>query len=147
MLFITDETPDLIKHSAGAYHPDADGICFFVGREIGFTGVQPRSCVSIEIENMLNNIITYVYSDEDEHNIEIKVELSGDRLTVSITDDGIPFNPFGIEKPDIGLSLEERKSGGLGVNLVRKVMDKISYQRRIDKNVITLVKDMATATQ
>ncbi len=147
MLFITDETPDLIKHSAGAYHPDADGICFFVGREIGFTGVQPRSCVSIEIENMLNNIITYVYSDEDEHNIEIKVELSGDRLTVSITDDGIPFNPFGIETPDTKLSIEERKIGGLGVHLVRKVMDKVSYQRRIDKNVITLVKDMATATQ
>jgi hypothetical protein len=35
MLFTTDETPDLIKYSAGAYHPDADGICFFVGREIG----------------------------------------------------------------------------------------------------------------
>ena len=52
MLFITDETPDLIKHSAGAYHPDADGICFFVGREIGLTGDQPRSCVSIEIENI-----------------------------------------------------------------------------------------------
>ena len=50
MLFITDETPDLINHSAGAYHPDADGICFFVGREIGLTGDQPRSCVSIEIE-------------------------------------------------------------------------------------------------
>ena len=147
MLFITDETPDLIKHSAGAYHPDADGICFFVGRKIGFTGDQPRSCVSIEIENMLNNIITYAYSDEDEHNIEIKVELSGDRLTVSITDDGIPFNPFGVETPDTGLSLEERKIGGLGVHLVRKVMDKVSYQRRIDKNVITLVKDMATATQ
>ena len=147
MLFITDETPDLIKHSAGAYYPDADGICFFVGREIGFTGDQPSSCVSIEIENMLNNIITYVYSDEDEHNIEIKVELSGDRLTVSITDDGIPFNPFGVETPDTKLPLEERKTGGLGVHLVRKVMDKVSYQRRIDKNVITLVKDMATATQ
>jgi hypothetical protein len=52
MLFITDETPDLIKHSAGAYHPDADGICFFVGREIGFTGDRPHSCVSIEIENI-----------------------------------------------------------------------------------------------
>ena len=111
---------------------------FFVGREIGFTGDQPRSCVSIE---------TYAYSDEDEHNIEIKVELSGDRLTVSITDDGIPFNPFGVETPDTKLSLEERKTGGLGIHLVRKVMDKVSYQRRIDKNVITLVKDMATATQ
>ncbi len=106
-----------------------------------------RRKMNVVFDELLNNIITYAYRDEDEHNIEIKVELSGDRLTVSITDDGIPFNPFGIEKPDIGLSLEERKSGGLGVHLVRKVMDKVYYQRRIDKNVITLVKDMATATQ
>jgi sigma-B regulation protein RsbU (phosphoserine phosphatase) len=106
-----------------------------------------RRKMNVVFDELLNNIITYAYRDEDEHNIEIKVELSGDRLTVSITDDGIPFNPFGVEKPDTKLSLEERKIGGLGVHLVRKVMDKVSYQRRVDKNVITLVKDMATATQ
>jgi sigma-B regulation protein RsbU (phosphoserine phosphatase) len=106
-----------------------------------------RRKMNVVFDELLNNIITYAYRDEDEHNIEIKVELSGDRLTVSITDDGIPFNPFGVEKPDTELSLEERKIGGLGVHLVRKVMDKVSYQRRIDKNVTTLVKDMATATQ
>ena len=106
-----------------------------------------RRKMNVVFDELLNNIITYAYRDEDEHSIEIKVELSRDRLTVSITDDGIPFNPFGIETPDTKLSLEERKIGGLGVHLVRKVMDKVSYQRRIDKNVITLVKDMATATQ
>jgi anti-sigma regulatory factor (Ser/Thr protein kinase) len=74
------------------------------------------------------------------------VELSGDRLTVSITDDGIPFNPFGVETPDTKLSLEERKIGGLGVHLVRKVMDKAIYQRRVDKNVVTLVKELVTDT-
>ena len=106
-----------------------------------------RRKMNVVFDELLNNIITYAYRDEDEHSIEIKVELSGDRLTVSITDDGIPFNPFGVETPDTKLSLEERKTGGLGIHLVRKVMDKVSYQRRIDKNVITLVKDMATATQ
>jgi sigma-B regulation protein RsbU (phosphoserine phosphatase) len=106
-----------------------------------------RRKMNVVFDELLNNIITYAYRDEDEHSIEIKVELSGDRLTVSITDDGIPFNPFGVETPDTKLPLEERKTGGLGIHLVRKVMDKVSYQRRIDKNVITLVKDMATATQ
>ncbi len=66
---------------------------------------------------------------------------------MSITDDGIPFNPFGVETPDTKLSLEEREIGGLGIHLVRKVMDKVSYQRRIDKNVVTLVKDIGTTTQ
>jgi anti-sigma regulatory factor (Ser/Thr protein kinase) len=63
-------------------------------------------------------------------------------LTVSIVDDGIPFNPIGVETPDTEVSLEQRKIGGLGIHLVRKVMDKFFYQRRIDKNMITLVKYM-----
>jgi sigma-B regulation protein RsbU (phosphoserine phosphatase) len=105
-----------------------------------------RRKMNVVFDELLNNIITYAYRDEDEHNIEIRVESSGDRLTVSITDDGIPFNPFGVETPDTKLSLEERKIGGLGVHLVRKVMDKAIYQRRVDKNVVTLVKELVTDT-
>ena len=82
--------------------------------------------------------------DEDDHEIELRVELSENRLTVSIVDDGIPFNPIGVETPDTELSLEERKIGGLGIHLVRRVMDKVSYQRRIDKNIATLVKRLNT---
>jgi anti-sigma regulatory factor (Ser/Thr protein kinase) len=91
---------------------------------------------------MLNNIISYAYRDDDDHHIDIKAELSGEQLTISIMDDGIPFNPFGVETPDTGLSLEDRKIGGVGVHLVRNFMDKVSYQRRIDNNVITLTKNL-----
>ena len=100
--------------------------------------------MNIVFDEMLNNIISYAYHDEDEHEIEIRVELSENRLTVSIVDDGIPFNPIGVETPDTELSLEERKIGGLGIHLVRRVMDKVSYQRRIDKNIATLVKRLNT---
>jgi sigma-B regulation protein RsbU (phosphoserine phosphatase) len=106
-----------------------------------------RRKMNLVFDELLNNIISYAYSDEDEHDIEIKIVLSEDHLTVSITDDGIPFNPFDVEKPDTELSLEERRIGGLGVHLVREVMDKVSYQRRIDKNVTTLVKDIAETTK
>jgi serine/threonine-protein kinase RsbW/sigma-B regulation protein RsbU (phosphoserine phosphatase) len=95
-------------------------------------------------DEMLSNIISYAYHDEDEHDIEIRVELSENRLTVSIVDDGIPFNPIGVEIPDTELSLEERKVGGLGIHLVRNLMDKVSYQRRIDKNIVTFVKHLNT---
>jgi anti-sigma regulatory factor (Ser/Thr protein kinase) len=56
-----------------------------------------------------------------------------------MVDGGIPFNPLGVETPDTELPLEERKIGGLGIHLVRKMMGKVSYRRRIDKNVITVV--------
>ena len=91
------------------------------------------------IDELLTNIISYAYPDDEHHEIGIKIELSANRLKVSMVDDGIPFNPLGLETPDTELSLEEREIGGLGIHIVRKMMDKVSYRRRIDKNVITAV--------
>jgi sigma-B regulation protein RsbU (phosphoserine phosphatase) len=99
-----------------------------------------RLKMHVVIDELLMNIISYAYPDDDHHDILIKVELSADRLKVSMVDDGIPFNPLGIETPDTQLSLEERQIGGLGIHLIRKMMDRVSYQRRIDKNVISAVK-------
>ena len=100
---------------------------------------QVRLKMHVVFDELLTNIISYAYPDKNEHDIGIKVELSADRLKVSMVDDGIPFNPLGVETPDTELPLEERKIGGLGIHLVRKMMDKVSYRRRIDKNVITVV--------
>jgi sigma-B regulation protein RsbU (phosphoserine phosphatase) len=99
-----------------------------------------RLKMHVVIDELLMNIISYAYPDDDRHDICIKVELSADRIKVSMVDDGVPFNPLGIETPDTELSLEERKIGGLGIHLIRQMMDRVSYQRRIDKNVISVVK-------
>ena len=96
--------------------------------------------INLVFDELLNNIISHAYRDDNEHDIELRVELTGDRLAVTIADDGMPFNPFGLETPDTGLSLEEREIGGLGIHLVRNVMDDVVYQRKIDKNVTTLIK-------
>jgi anti-sigma regulatory factor (Ser/Thr protein kinase) len=99
---------------------------------------QVRLKMHVVFDELLTNIISYAYPDGKEHDIGIKVELSADRLKVSMVDDGIPFNPLGVETPDTDLPLEEREIGGLGIHLVRRMMDKVSYRRRIDKNVITV---------
>ena len=93
-------------------------------------------------DELINNIISYAYSDKEEHDIEIKIEFFGDRLSITITDDGIPFNPFEAKKPDTELSLEDREIGGLGIHLVRNLMDKVSYKHHIGKNVISLTKQI-----
>ena len=98
-----------------------------------------RLKMHVVIDELLMNIISYAYLDDEKHDIEFKVELSADRLKVSMVDDGIPFNPLGIETPDTNLSIEEREIGGLGIHIVRKMLDRVSYRRRIDKNVITAV--------
>ena len=70
------------------------------------------------------------------------MELVGIRLTMTIADDGVPFDPLGAEAPDVDAPLEEREIGGLGIHLVRNLVDDASYHRRIDRNVMTLVKDI-----
>ena len=66
------------------------------------------------------------------------MERVGKRLTVVISDDGAPFNPLGAATPDTGLSVAEREIGGMGIHLVRNLVDDVSYQRRIGKNVLTM---------
>ena len=103
-----------------------------------------RQQISTVVDELIHNIISYAYDDDKEHDIILVLELAGDRLKMTITDDGKPFNPFDIETPDTSLPLEERKVGGLGIHLVRSIMDRVFYHRRANKNVITLVKHLAT---
>jgi len=98
-----------------------------------------RLKVNVVLDELITNIISYAYRDDKEHHITIVLDLSAERLVVQVVDDGIPFNPLALEKPDIQLSLDQRKIGGLGIHLVRNMMSKVSYQRRVDKNVITMV--------
>lgn len=99
-----------------------------------------RQKVSIVLDELLNNVVNYAYDDEELHEIEVEVELSGKRLVITIEDDGVPFNPFGREKPDTSSKIDDREIGGLGIHLVRSVMDEYDYQRHIDKNLVRLVK-------
>ncbi len=101
-----------------------------------------RRELNIVFDDLLNNIVSYAYQDDEEHEIEVRVEAAGERIVVTISDDGIPFNPFDADTPDTSLSLEERTLGGLGIHLVLNVMDKVAYQRRTDKNVLTMVKKL-----
>ncbi len=103
---------------------------------------QVASKFKLIFDDLLNNVISYAYGDDRDHDIEVRMELAGERLTVTVSDDGAPFNPLNMESPDIGLSLEDRDAGGLGILLIRELVDEVSYQRRIDKNIMTMVKHL-----
>lgn len=109
--------------------------------QCGISG-KVESRIFLVLDEILNNIISYAYKDQEEHEIEIKLECTGHRLAISVADDGVPFNPFAAAQMDTSLSVEDRSIGGLGIHLVRNVMDECSYQRHIDKNVVVLVKHL-----
>ena len=92
------------------------------------------------LDELLNNIVNYAFMDEEEHMIDLIFVLTDNRLVITLHDDGVPFNPFELDPPDISLSLDERAIGGLGIFLVRQMMDEYLYTRHIGKNVVRLVK-------
>jgi sigma-B regulation protein RsbU (phosphoserine phosphatase) len=114
----------------------------------GQTGLSKniRRKMNLVFDELLNNIISYAYDDQEPHMIMIDFELSGGRLTVSIKDGGKPFNPFEMDAPDTTIGLKERQAGGLGIHLVRSLMDRATYQRRVDSNVVTLIKEVTADT-
>ena len=98
--------------------------------------------ICIVIDELLSNIISYAFQKDDKHHdIDVKVEFAEGhgRLFVTISDDGIPFNPIEEEAPDTTLPVEDRSIGGLGIMLVRKLSDKLTYKRDLNRNVVTFM--------
>ena len=88
----------------------------------------------------MTNIISHAYDDEDEHQIAIRVALDGEGVAVRVEDDGRAFNPLDVPRPDLGLDLAKRPIGGLGVHIVRSVMDALEYRRENDRNILIMRK-------
>lgn len=99
------------------------------------------SQIDIAIDEIFSNISFYAYQD-NYGLVTIQVEMSYEPLCVSITfiDSGVPYNPLEKENPDTTLSLEDRKIGGLGIYIVRKSMDDMSYEYCEGKNILTIKK-------
>ena len=99
--------------------------------------------VNLSVDEILTNTISYGYDDEAEHRIDLTLRLCGETLVVVIVDDGRIFDSSLVNEPDVDAPLEERALGGLGLFLVQQMMDGVVYQRRDDRNVITLTKSTA----
>jgi len=96
--------------------------------------------MNLALEETVTNIMKYAYNDDAEHVILIHISLSCGILTAEIEYDGKPFNPLNSPKPDIDKPIEDRTIGGLGIHIVRNLMDKIEYRRDRNKNFLILRK-------
>jgi anti-sigma regulatory factor (Ser/Thr protein kinase) len=98
--------------------------------------------LNVAIDDLLANALSHGRTGRDPCSVTVEVELDHERVTVIVTDDGPPFDPFGRGAPDTTLSVEERPIGGLGIHLVGQLMDQVNYQRRDGHNVVVLVKEL-----
>ena len=99
--------------------------------------------INLAVDELLTNTISYGYNDDRKHRIELMFHFNGDEAMVQITDDGEPFDPLQVPDPDRAAPLESRAKGGLGVFLVRNVMDRVEYRRGDGCNIVTLTKRAA----
>jgi len=94
--------------------------------------------LKLALDETLTNIMSYAYDNAVEHIIVARLSLTQGKLIVEVEDDGIPFNPLSAPEPDTKQSLEERSIGGLGIYLVRKLMDELEYRRQNGRNILTM---------
>jgi len=96
--------------------------------------------LNLVLEEALTNTILYGFNDDSSHTIDISFTKTGNELSISIADDGLAFDPTLQSDPDVTLSIEDRPVGGLGIYMIKKVMDQVQYQRIEDKNYLNLTK-------
>ena len=94
--------------------------------------------VQIAVDEIYSNIVQYAYHHETGL-VKIRLSVVND-VVLEFEDNGISYNPLNEKKPDISLSAEEREIGGLGVFLVKELMDSVEYKRIRDKNLLILRK-------
>ena len=99
--------------------------------------------INLALDELFTNIISYGFKDDEEHIIRVTLTPDNDELCLCIEDDGMPFNPIDFETPDVSCSVEECKIGGLGIHIMKKLMDDVCYERCGDKNVLNLKKKLA----
>ena len=96
--------------------------------------------INLALEEAVSTVMLYAYPGKSG---QVLVECDkSDKLVFTITDSGVPFDPTQQEDPDVTQSAEERPIGGLGIFLVRQIMDDIRYERKDDKNILTLTKKL-----
>ena len=99
-----------------------------------------ESSLNLALEEAVTNVIDYAYPEGTEGEVLIDAAVTDKALTFTITDNGKPFDPTARPEVDINAGVEDRPIGGLGIPLVRQIMDEVRYERRGEKNVLIITK-------
>ena len=120
-----DAVPDVIDFIAGA---------------AGAWGLHPQRLMQLElaVEEAVVNICLYAY-EVPPGELIVRIEPAASRFVVELIDEGVPFDPLAVEEPDLRADVQDRAVGGLGIFLVRRVMDEVGYLRDGPRNVLKLV--------
>lgn len=103
--------------------------------------------LNLALEEAVANVVLYAYPEGTDGTVDIDATMADGLLTFVIADSGVPFDPTTKAEADVTLSLEERPIGGLGIFLVRQLMDTVAYERKDNRNILTLTKHLTPHDQ
>jgi sigma-B regulation protein RsbU (phosphoserine phosphatase) len=115
-----------------------DTVCEEAGIDMGII-----ASLNLALEEAATNVVLYAYG-KNEGDVDIDAVYTDKYIKFIIVDSGLAFDPTKKEDVDITLGVEERSIGGLGIHLVRQIMDSVNYERIKGKNVLTLTKKLDT---
>jgi len=90
--------------------------------------------VTLALEEVVSNVIRHGCTPGREYDIQVHFQAADGAVEVEVTDDAMAFDPLSLPPPNLDVPIEQRKAGGLGVFLVRELMDEVSYQRVDGRN-------------
>ena len=99
--------------------------------------------IDVAIDELFGNIARYAYCPETGYaTVKLKAESNPTVVEITFIDSGAEFNPLTAKEPDISKSADEREIGGLGIFMVKKTMDSLSYEYKDNKNILTIRKTL-----
>lgn len=117
----------------------------FVEQTCGEAGIDRELTMNINLalEEAVSNVIFYAFpKDGTRHRITVRFNIRGNEMTYTVSDSGMPFNPLARADADTTLCAEDRRIGGLGIFLVKQIMDRVEYERKGAENILKLTKSI-----
>jgi serine/threonine-protein kinase RsbW len=108
-------------------------------RSLGFDGFELYK-IETAVDEACSNIIEHAYGQEDIGEIEVSVFTDPEKITITLTDFGLPFNPKNVKKPNLSSKLKDRDDHGLGIYMMKQWMDVVNFESQNEKNILTMVK-------
>jgi len=112
----------------------------FVNEKIWNCPMKTQNQIRIVVDEIFSNIVRYAYKPKS-GGAAVRIAV-GDEITIEFEDSGVAYDPLAKEDPDVSLSAEEREIGGLGLFMVKNLMDSVEYRRDGNKNILTIKKSL-----
>lgn len=112
-----------------------------ISEELGLS-MELQMNLNLVMEEMVSNVIFYAYPEGTDAEIELMVEDDGKELTFVLSDQGRAFDPTLKEDADIDVNPIDREIGGMGILIVKNIMNQVTYQRLEGKNLLTMKKEI-----